>query len=104
MALFKFTEAMLAGRSIDVYNRGEMRRDFTYIDDIVEAVIRLQNVLPAADSRWTVEQGSAATSSAPYCVYNIGNSQPVKLMDYIQTLEKVLGITALKKFNADATR
>ena len=96
MALFKFTEAMLAGRSIDVYNHGEMRRDFTYIDDIVEAIIRLQDRVPTADSHWTVEQGSPATSSAPYRVYNIGNSQPVKLMEYIQALEKALGITAVK--------
>ncbi|WP_213993614.1 NAD-dependent epimerase [Sodalis sp. dw_96] len=96
MALFKFTEAMLAGRSIDVYNHGEMRRDFTYIDDIVEAIIRLQNLLPVADTSWTVEQGSPAASSAPYRVYNIGNSQPVKLMEYIQALEKALGITAVK--------
>ncbi|WP_413724580.1 NAD-dependent epimerase [Sodalis sp. RH16] len=96
MALFKFTEAMLAGHSIDVYNHGEMRRDFTYIDDIVEAIIRLQNLPPVADTSWTVEQGSPATSSAPYRVYNIGNSQPVKLMEYIQALEKALGITAVK--------
>ncbi|NDL62450.1 NAD-dependent epimerase [Acerihabitans arboris] len=94
MALFKFTEAMLAGRSIDVYNRGEMRRDFTYIDDIAEAIIRLQEVIPRADSQWTVETGSPATSSAPYRVYNIGNSQPVKLMEYIQALENALGIKA----------
>ncbi len=96
MALFKFTEAMLAGRSIDVYNHGDMRRDFTYIDDIVEAIIRLQNFLPVADTHWTVEQGSPATSSAPYRVYNIGNSHPVKLMEYIQALEKALGISAVK--------
>ncbi|WP_413738745.1 NAD-dependent epimerase [Sodalis sp. RH21] len=95
MALFKFTEAMLAGRSIDVYNRGEMRRDFTYIDDIAEAIIRLQDVIPQADTQWMVETGSPATSSAPYHVYNIGNSQPVKLMEYIQALEKALGIKAV---------
>jgi len=96
MALFKFTKAMLAGLSIDVYNHGEMRRDFTYIDDIVEAVNRLQNLIPAANPHWTVEQGSAASSSAPYKVYNIGNNQPVKLMEYISELEKALGITAVK--------
>ncbi|WP_410015251.1 NAD-dependent epimerase [Sodalis sp. C49] len=94
MALFKFTEAMLAGRPIDVYNRGEMRRDFTYIDDIAEAIIRLQDVIPTADSQWTVETGSPATSSAPYRVYNIGNSQPVQLMEYIKALENALGIKA----------
>lgn len=96
MALFKFTEAILAGRPIDVYNRGEMRRDFTYIDDIAEAIIRLQDVIPQANAQWTVEQGSPATSSAPYRVYNIGNSQPVKLMEYIQALENALGIEAQK--------
>ncbi|QUG75915.1 NAD-dependent epimerase/dehydratase family protein [Erwinia sp. E602] len=96
MALFKFTRAMLAGDAIDVYNNGEMQRDFTYIDDIAEAIMRLQDVIPAADNNWTVESGSPATSSAPYRVYNIGNSQPVKLMDYIQALEKALGIVAVK--------
>lgn len=96
MALFKFTKAMLAGHSIDVYNQGEMQRDFTYIDDIVEAVVRLQNLIPVADPDWIVEQGSPASSSAPYKVYNIGNSQPVKLMEYIRELEKALGITAIK--------
>lgn len=96
MALFKFTRAMLAGDAIDVYNNGEMQRDFTYIDDIAEAIVRLQDVIPAADNNWTVESGSPATSSAPYRVYNIGNSQPVKLMDYIQALEKALGIVAVK--------
>ena len=96
MALFKFTKAMLAGEAIDVYNRGEMRRDFTYIDDIAEAIVRLQEVIPQPDTRWTVEQGSAATSSAPYRVYNIGNSQPVKLMAYIEALETALGIEAKK--------
>ncbi|TCV99937.1 NAD-dependent epimerase [Biostraticola tofi] len=96
MALFKFTEAMLAGKPIDVYNRGEMRRDFTYIDDIVEAIVRLQDHIPTANISWSVETGSPAGSSAPYSVYNIGNSQPVKLMAYIQALENALGITAVK--------
>ncbi|AIM22154.1 NAD-dependent epimerase [Serratia marcescens] len=96
MALFKFTKAILAGESIDVYNRGEMHRDFTYIDDIAEAIVRLQAVIPQADPSWTVEQGSPATSSAPYHVYNIGNNTPVKLMEYISALEKALGVTARK--------
>jgi UDP-glucuronate 4-epimerase len=65
MALFKFTKAILAGESIDVYNHGEMHRDFTYIDDITEAIVRLQAVIPQADPSWSVEQGSPATSSAP---------------------------------------
>lgn len=96
MALFKFTKAILAGDSIDVYNHGEMHRDFTYIDDIAEAIVRLQAVIPQPNADWTVEQGSPATSSAPYHVYNIGNSSPVKLMKYISALEKALGIEARK--------
>ncbi|EMH5179211.1 NAD-dependent epimerase/dehydratase family protein [Serratia marcescens] len=96
MALFKFTKAILAGESIDVYNHGEMHRDFTYIDDIAEAIVRLQAVIPQADPSWTVEQGSPATSSAPYHVYNIGNNTPVKLMEYITALEQALGVTARK--------
>lgn len=96
MALFKFTKAILAGQSIDVYNHGEMRRDFTYIDDIAETVVRLQDVVPVADNSWTVEQGSLAGSSAPYRVYNIGNSDPISLMTYIHALESALGIEASK--------
>ena len=96
MALFKFTKAILAGESIDVYNHGEMHRDFTYVDDIAEAIVRLQAVIPQADPSWSVEQGSSATSSAPYHVYNIGNSAPVKLMEYITALEQALGVTARK--------
>lgn len=96
MALFKFTKAMLEGKSIDVYNYGKMKRDFTYIDDIVEAVVRVQDVIPQANADWTVESGSPATSSAPYRVYNIGNSSPVELMDYITALEEALGMEAKK--------
>lgn len=96
MALFKFTRAMLAGEQIDVYNNGQMTRDFTYIDDIAEAIVRLQDVIPQPDDKWTVEAGSPASSSAPYRVYNIGNSQPTSLMTYIESLEKALGIEARK--------
>ncbi|ATA17874.1 UDP-glucuronate 4-epimerase [Gibbsiella quercinecans] len=96
MALFKFTKAILAGDSIDVYNHGEMHRDFTYIDDIAEAIVRLQAIVPQPNADWTVEQGSPASSSAPYHVYNIGNSSPVKLMEYISALEHALGIIARK--------
>lgn len=96
MALFKFTKAMIEGKSIDVYNYGKMKRDFTYIDDIAEAILRLQDVIPQADENWTVETGSPATSSAPYRVYNIGNSSPVELMDYITALEEALGKEAEK--------
>ena len=96
MALFKFTKAMLEGKSIDVYNYGKMKRDFTYIDDIVEAIVRIQDVIPQPDPEWTVEEGSPATSSAPYRVYNIGTSSPVELMDYINALEQALGLEAKK--------
>ena len=82
MALFKFTKAMLEGKVSTFTTAGKMKRDFTYIDDIVEAV-RVQDVIPQANADWTVESGSPATSSAPYRVYNIGNSSPVELMDYI---------------------
>lgn len=96
MALFKFTKAMLEGKRIDVYNYGKMKRDFTYIDDIAEAIIRLQDVIPQPNPNWTVETGSPAESSAPYHIYNVGNSAPVELMDYITALEEALGIEAEK--------
>ncbi|MFT5881495.1 MAG: UDP-glucuronate 4-epimerase [Moritella sp.] len=98
MALFKFTKAIIAGETIDVYNNGDMLRDFTYIDDIVEGVLRIQDVIPTTDADWKVESGSPATSSAPYNVYNIGHGSPVKLMDYIEALEDSLGIKAKKNF------
>ncbi|WP_318454226.1 NAD-dependent epimerase [Photobacterium leiognathi] len=98
MALFKFTNAIMEGKEIDVYNHGDMRRDFTYIDDIVEGVMRIQDVIPQPNADWTVETGSPATSSAPYRVYNIGHGSPVKLMDYIEALEESLGIEAKKNF------
>lgn len=96
MALFKFTKAMLEGKSIDVFNYNKMKHDFTYIDDIAEAVIRLEDVISQADEQWTVETGTPAASIATYRVYNIGNSSPVELMDYIQALEDALGIEATK--------
>ncbi|MEI8594481.1 NAD-dependent epimerase [Photobacterium sp. Hal280] len=98
MALFRFTEAIMAGQPIEVYNHGDMRRDFTYIDDIVEGVIRIQDIVPAPQPDWSVEEGSPASSSAPYRVYNIGHGQPVKLMDFIAALEKSLDREASKNF------
>lgn len=98
MALFKFTKAIIAGEEIDVYNNGDMLRDFTYIDDIVAGVLQIQDVVPTPDANWKVETGSPATSSAPYRVYNIGHGSPVKLMDYIEALEDSLGIKAKKNF------
>ncbi len=94
MAIYLFTEAILAGRPIDVFNHGRMRRDFTYIDDIVEAVVRVtdQPAVPNAD--WTGDTPDPATSAAPYRLYNIGNNQPVELTYLIETLEKCLGVKA----------
>lgn len=96
MALFKFTKKIIEGDEIDVYNNGDMRRDFTYIDDIVEGIIRIQDVIPTPNVDWQVETGNAATSSAPYRVYNIGNGSPVKLTEFIESLETSLGVTAKK--------
>ena len=97
MALFKFTRAILAGEPIEVFNYGKHRRDFTYIDDIVEGVVRVLDRLPQPDPAWSGERPDAATSSAPYRLYNIGNQQPVELMDYIEVLEHCLGKKAEKK-------
>ena len=91
MALFKFTKAMLADEPIDVYNYGKHRRDFTYIDDIVEGVVRVLDKPATANSDWDSDNPDPATSSAPWRVYNIGNNKPVELMDYIHALENALG-------------
>jgi UDP-glucuronate 4-epimerase len=98
MALFLFTDAILSGRPIDVYNNGQMQRDFTYVDDIVEGVIRVTDNVPTGDSDWSGANPDPATSSAPYRVYNIGNNQPVELMHLIEVLESCLGRTAEKNF------
>jgi UDP-glucuronate 4-epimerase len=98
MALFLFTQAMLAGRPIDVFNNGEMLRGFTYIDDIVEGVIRVTDRPATPAAAFDAAQPDPATSNAPYRVFNIGNSEPVPLMAYIAALEKVTGITAQKNF------
>lgn len=94
MALFKFTKAILAGEPIDVYNNGNLSRDFTFIDDIVEGVIRISDIIPQADPQ--NHSDSPAQSSAPYRIYNIGNGQPVKLIDFISALEKALGKKPLR--------
>ncbi|MEW6218450.1 MAG: NAD-dependent epimerase [Thermodesulfobacteriota bacterium] len=98
MALFLFTKAILEDRPIDVFNHGQMRRDFTYIDDIVEGVVRVIDHLPAPNPEWTGEAPDPATSSCRHRVYNIGNNQPVELMRYIEVLEACLGRTAQKNF------
>ena len=96
MALFLFTKAILEGRPIDVFNHGKMRRDFTYIDDIVEGVVRVTDHIPQGNPDWTGDAPDPGTSKAPYKIYNIGNNQPVELMYLIETLEKSLGKTAEK--------
>jgi UDP-glucuronate 4-epimerase len=98
MALFKFTQAMLAGQPIDVYNEGRMQRDFTYIDDIAEGVIRVLDRPPQATPDFDKQAPDPATSWAPYRLFNIGNHQPVELMAYIEALEQALGKKATKNF------
>ena len=97
MALFIFTKAILEGKPIDVFNHGRMRRDFTYIDDIVEGVIRTLDRPAAPDPSWSGERPDPGTSSAPSRVYNIGNHQPVELLNFIEVLEKALGKKAEKR-------
>jgi UDP-glucuronate 4-epimerase len=96
MALFIFTKAILAGQPIDVFNYGKMRRDFTYIDDIVEGVVRAIDKIPEPNPSWSGEAPDPGTSKAPYKIYNIGNSQPVELMRFIEVLEDCLGMKAQK--------
>ena len=98
MALWLFTKAILAGESIDVFNDGKMRRDFTYIDDIVQGIVRVADRVPVGNPDWSGDHPDPATSRAPYRIYNIGNNQPVELMYLIETLERSLGITARKNF------
>ena len=98
MALFLFTRAILENRPIDVFNYGKMKRDFTYIDDIVEGVFRVIHKLPEPDPNWSGENPDSATSYCPYRLYNIGNNRPVNLMRYIEALEECLGKKAEKNF------
>jgi UDP-glucuronate 4-epimerase len=96
MALFLFTKAILENRPIDVFNYGKMRRDFTYIDDIAEGVIRVIDRIPQPDPLWHGDSPDSATSYAPYRLYNIGNNNPVELMKFIEVLESCLGKKAEK--------
>jgi len=96
MALFKFTKAILSGKPINVYNYGKHRRDFTYIDDIVEGVIRVLDRPALPNQDWNSDSPDPGSSIAPWRVYNIGNSKPVDLMDYINAIEKALGKKAEK--------
>jgi UDP-glucuronate 4-epimerase len=96
MSLFLFTKKILAGEPIDVFNYGDHVRDFTYIDDIVEAVVRTIDKIPQPDPRWNSNAPDPASSSAPYRLFNIGNNQPVSLLDFIECIEKALGKKARK--------
>ncbi|QTA89900.1 NAD-dependent epimerase [Desulfonema magnum] len=98
MALFLFTKAILEGKPIKVFNHGKMKRDFTYIDDIVEGVIRVMGKLPESNPEWTGDAPDPGTSYVPYKIYNIGNNQPVELMKFIEVIESALGKTAEKEF------
>lgn len=98
MSLFMFTRSILEGKPIDVFNYGNHRRDFTYIDDIVEGLIRVIDKPAQSNSGWTSNDPDPGTSKAPYRVYNIGNNTPVHLLSFIETLEKCLGKLAIKNF------
>jgi UDP-glucuronate 4-epimerase len=98
MALYKFTRAILAGETIEIYNCGQMMRDFTYIDDIVEGLIRVSEKPATPNLAFDPVNPDPATSKAPYRVFNIGNSQCTPLMDYIYALETALGCVAIKSF------
>ncbi len=98
MALFLFTKAMLENRPIDIYNFGNMERDFTYIDDIIEGLIRVMKRIPDPNPQWSGEKPDPATSVAPFKLYNIGNNNPVKLLNLIEVLEACLGKKAKKNF------
>jgi UDP-glucuronate 4-epimerase len=98
MALFLFTKAILEGRPIDVFNNGQMVRDFTYVDDIVEGVIRVLDKPATASDTFDAANPDPGTSNAPYRVFNIGNNRPTPLMDYIAALEKAIGREAQKNF------
>lgn len=98
MAYYKFTKAIYEGQPIDVYNDGDMMRDFTYIDDIVEAMVRLVTRVAEPDPDWKAKNPNPSTSDAPYRLYNIGNNSPEKLLDMISILEAAIGIEAKKNF------
>ena len=100
MAYFKFTQAILAGRPIEVYNHGKMQRDFTYIDDIIEGVLRVLDRPPSPNPAWSGDKPDPSSSPAPYRLYNIGNHNPVELSRFIEALENALGRKAEKIMRA----
>jgi UDP-glucuronate 4-epimerase len=98
MAIWLFTAAILEGRPVRLFNHGRMRRDFTYVDDVVEAVLRLLARPPAGDPAWSAERPDPATSLAPWCVYNVGNNRPVGLEQLIGVIEAATGRAAIREF------
>lgn len=98
MALFLFTKAILEDRPIDVFNQGKMRRDFTYVDDVVEGVMRVADRIPQGNPDWSSDRPDPGTSRGPFKIYNIGNHRPVELQHFIATLEQALGKTAQKNY------
>ncbi len=98
MAVYGFTDKLYAGEDINVYNHGDMQRDFTYVDDIIQSMMRLLDKPPAPDANWSGDAPNSATSNAPYALYNIGNNNPVNLIDYVKALEEALGKKAQKEF------
>jgi UDP-glucuronate 4-epimerase len=98
MALFLFTKAILGNKPIDVFNHGKMKRDFTYIDDIVTGVLKILDKAPAGDPKWSGKDPDPSRSQGPYRIYNIGNNSPVELMEFIEAIEKALGKKAKKNF------
>jgi UDP-glucuronate 4-epimerase len=98
MALFLFTKAILEGKPIDVFNHGKMQRDFTYIDDIIEGVVRVMHRIPTPNPNWSGDRPDPGTSYTPYKIYNIGNNNPVQLSEFITEIEKAIGRTAVKNY------
>ncbi len=98
MALFLFTKAIIEEKPIDVFNHGKMRRDFTYIDDIVEGVVRVLDKIPELNPEWNGDTPDPGSSRAPYRIYNIGNNNPVELMTFIEAIEKAIGKEARKNY------
>jgi UDP-glucuronate 4-epimerase len=98
MALFLFTKAITEGKPITVFNHGKMQRDFTYIDDIIEGVVRVMARLPEPNPAWRGDNPDPGTSYAPYKIYNIGNNNPVELIEFIEEIENALGRKAEKEF------
>jgi len=98
MALFKFTKAILDDKPIDIFNNGKHSRDFTYIDDIVEGVIKVLDYPSSSNLNWNSDDPDPSSSKAPWSIYNIGNSNPVSLMDYVNALEQALGKKAKLNF------